>query len=82
MSAPISFTTGPFAGWTVRGELKELQKADMGRKYVDKAPFQGIPDYKYDQVWTKGSQASRPAPCSPTTVLPRVQQWDRTTVGA
>lgn len=31
---PITFTTGQFAGDTIRVELKELQKADSGRKFV------------------------------------------------
>jgi len=31
---PITFTTGQFAGNTIRVELKELQKANSGRKFV------------------------------------------------
>lgn len=31
---PIRFTTGQFAGCTIRMVLQEIQKADLGRKYV------------------------------------------------
>ena len=31
---PISFVSGQFAGNTVRAELHEIQKADLGRKWV------------------------------------------------
>ena len=31
---PIYFTQGPFEGRTVRAELLEIQKADLGRKSV------------------------------------------------
>ncbi|KZT04936.1 uncharacterized protein LAESUDRAFT_727507 [Laetiporus sulphureus 93-53] len=33
---PISFTAGQYAGRTLRAELEELQKADLGRKYARK----------------------------------------------
>ncbi|OCH91183.1 hypothetical protein OBBRIDRAFT_792583 [Obba rivulosa] len=33
---PVTFITGPFAGHTLRLELEELQKADLGRKYARK----------------------------------------------
>jgi len=36
---PIHFVGGQFAGQTVRAELHEVQKADLGRKYA--------PDYPY-----------------------------------
>jgi hypothetical protein len=29
---PIQFDTGEFAGQTIRAELQEIQKADLGRK--------------------------------------------------
>lgn len=29
---PVTFSEGPFAGMTIRAELIELQKADLGRK--------------------------------------------------
>lgn len=29
---PIHFSTGQFAGQTIRAELDEIQKADLGRK--------------------------------------------------
>jgi hypothetical protein len=31
---PIEFVTGQFAGFTMRAHLEELQKADLGRKFV------------------------------------------------
>lgn len=34
IGSPITFRTGPFAGLTLRVKLEELQKADLGRKYV------------------------------------------------
>jgi hypothetical protein len=34
IGAPLNFTTGQFTGKHVRAELIELQKADLGRKYV------------------------------------------------
>ncbi|KXN85322.1 hypothetical protein AN958_11422 [Leucoagaricus sp. SymC.cos] len=42
---PITFTTGQFAGDTIRVELRELQKADSGRKYakVDRRPLDPPP---------------------------------------
>jgi hypothetical protein len=30
---PIHFQAGDFAGRTIRAELREVQKADVGRKY-------------------------------------------------
>ncbi|KAI0700208.1 velvet factor-domain-containing protein [Cytidiella melzeri] len=32
----VTFSEGPFAGLTIRAELTELQKADLGRKYARK----------------------------------------------
>jgi hypothetical protein len=34
IGAPLHFTTGQFTGKHVRAELIELQKADLGRKFV------------------------------------------------
>lgn len=34
INKPIHFTSGQFAGQTVRAELHEIQKANLGRKYV------------------------------------------------
>ena len=34
IGTPLQFTTGQFIGKNVRAELIELQKADLGRKYV------------------------------------------------
>lgn len=59
MSAPTSFTTGPFAGWTIRGELIELQKADMGRKYgqKDRRPLDPPPvlQLRFYRVFNNGT---------------------------
>lgn len=38
IGAPLHFTTGQFIGKHVRAELIELQKADLGRKYVPHHP--------------------------------------------
>ncbi|KAH9851327.1 velvet factor-domain-containing protein [Lenzites betulinus] len=45
LGQPTSFTSGPFDGLTVRVELKEIQKADIGRKYAskDKRPLDPPP---------------------------------------
>ncbi|EGO01174.1 hypothetical protein SERLA73DRAFT_179274 [Serpula lacrymans var. lacrymans S7.3] len=42
---PIPFESGQFAGQTVRAELVEVQKADLGRKYarVDRRPLDPPP---------------------------------------
>jgi len=38
---PVHFVTGQFAGQTIRAELEELQKADLGRKFgsIDRRPL-------------------------------------------
>ncbi|KAI0351933.1 hypothetical protein OH77DRAFT_1523819 [Trametes cingulata] len=42
---PVSFSSGLFAGRTIRVELEEIQKADLGRKYArkDKRPLDPPP---------------------------------------
>ncbi|THU88104.1 hypothetical protein K435DRAFT_680440 [Dendrothele bispora CBS 962.96] len=42
---PIRFTSGQFSGRTIRAELEEIQKADLGRKYakVDRRPLDPPP---------------------------------------
>lgn len=42
---PIRFVSGPFEGRTIRAELREIQKADLGRKYarVDRRPLDPPP---------------------------------------
>ncbi|THU96916.1 hypothetical protein K435DRAFT_616575, partial [Dendrothele bispora CBS 962.96] len=35
---PIRFTSGQFSGRTIRAELEEIQKADLGRKPLDPPP--------------------------------------------
>ncbi|KAL0946255.1 hypothetical protein HGRIS_012510 [Hohenbuehelia grisea] len=45
LGKPIHFATGQFAGHTIRAELQEIQKADLGRKYarVDRRPLDPPP---------------------------------------
>ncbi|KAK7460799.1 hypothetical protein VKT23_008728 [Stygiomarasmius scandens] len=45
MGRPIRFTSGQFSGRTIRAELQEIQKADLGRKYakVDRRPLDPPP---------------------------------------
>ena len=40
---PILFASGQFAGQAVRAELRELQQANLGRKYVLCSPLIGDP---------------------------------------
>ncbi|PCH44071.1 hypothetical protein WOLCODRAFT_26483 [Wolfiporia cocos MD-104 SS10] len=42
---PVAFAAGPYAGRTIRAELDELQKADVGRKYgrKDRRPIDPPP---------------------------------------
>ena len=35
IGSPICFCTGPFAGKTIRAQIFEVQKADLGRKCAD-----------------------------------------------
>ncbi|EMD37537.1 hypothetical protein CERSUDRAFT_114167 [Gelatoporia subvermispora B] len=41
----VTFAAGPFAGHTIRAELEEIQKADLGRKYAckDRRPLDPPP---------------------------------------
>ncbi|KAI9458516.1 velvet factor-domain-containing protein [Boletus coccyginus] len=45
INIPIHFASGSFAGQTIRAELTEVQKADLGRKYarVDRRPLDPPP---------------------------------------
>ncbi|KAI6038581.1 velvet factor-domain-containing protein [Pisolithus marmoratus] len=45
INRPIHFVSGYFQGQTIRAELKEIQKADLGRKYarVDRRPLDPPP---------------------------------------
>jgi len=45
INLPIHFDSGSFAGQTIRAELTEIQKADLGRKYarVDRRPLDPPP---------------------------------------
>ncbi|EMD36421.1 hypothetical protein CERSUDRAFT_115434 [Gelatoporia subvermispora B] len=36
IDTPVTYTSGPFAGRKIRAQLVEVQKADLGRKYVRK----------------------------------------------
>jgi hypothetical protein len=42
IGAPLHFTTGQFIGKHIRAELIELQKADLGRKYVPRHPILSV----------------------------------------
>jgi hypothetical protein len=42
IGTPLHFTTGQFIGKHVRAELIELQKADLGRKYVPQSPLLSV----------------------------------------
>ena len=42
IGSPLHFTTGQFTGKHVRAELIELQKADLGRKYVPHHPLLSV----------------------------------------
>ncbi|KAH7920430.1 hypothetical protein BV22DRAFT_1098145 [Leucogyrophana mollusca] len=56
---PIDFTTGQFVGQTIRAELVEIQKADLGRKYarVDRRPLDPPPvvQLKLYHVYHRGT---------------------------
>ncbi|KAF8345946.1 velvet factor-domain-containing protein [Amanita rubescens] len=45
IGSPVTFLSGKFSGKTVRTELQEIQKADLGRKYakVDRRPLDPPP---------------------------------------
>ncbi|EMD37615.1 hypothetical protein CERSUDRAFT_114268 [Gelatoporia subvermispora B] len=36
IGAPVTFAFGPLAGYTIRGELEKMQKAESGRKFTQK----------------------------------------------
>ncbi|EMD37272.1 hypothetical protein CERSUDRAFT_49882, partial [Gelatoporia subvermispora B] len=36
IGGPVTFSFGPLTGYTIRGELEELQKAEFGRKFTQK----------------------------------------------
>ncbi|KAH7912862.1 velvet factor-domain-containing protein [Hygrophoropsis aurantiaca] len=56
---PIQFIAGQFEGQTIRAELVEIQKADLGRKYarVDRRPLDPPPvvQLKLYQVYNHGT---------------------------
>ncbi|KAF8878095.1 velvet factor-domain-containing protein [Infundibulicybe gibba] len=60
MGRPIHFATGQFAGQTIRAELHEVQKADLGRKYarVDRRPLDPPPvvQLRLFQVFQAGTE--------------------------
>lgn len=47
IGAPLHFTTGQFTGKHVRAELIELQKADLGRKYVRHSCYSHTASHTY-----------------------------------
>ncbi|PSR84103.1 hypothetical protein PHLCEN_2v5531 [Hermanssonia centrifuga] len=57
---PVTFSTGQFEGRTLRAELIELQKADLGRKYArkDRRPLDPPPvvQLKLFEVFNHGTQ--------------------------
>ncbi|KAG9313768.1 velvet factor-domain-containing protein [Chiua virens] len=61
INLPIQFVSGSFAGKTLRAELTEIQKADLGRKYarVDRRPLDPPPVVllKLYQVFNHGTEA-------------------------
>ncbi|KAF9810984.1 hypothetical protein IEO21_06741 [Rhodonia placenta] len=56
---PVTFVTGQFAGHTLRAELEELQKADLGRKYArkDRRPLDPPPvvQFRLFEVFNHGT---------------------------
>ncbi|KAF8909637.1 velvet factor-domain-containing protein [Gymnopilus junonius] len=58
---PIYFSSGPFQGRTVRMELQEIQKANLGRKYarVDRRPLDPPPvvHLRMFEIHNPGSEA-------------------------
>ncbi|KAI0763493.1 velvet factor-domain-containing protein [Trametes elegans] len=59
--APVSFTSGFFAGRTLRVELEEIQKADLGRKYLDVS--RSSPDGRVQEVAVDPEFATLGAVC-------------------
>ncbi|KAG6333467.1 hypothetical protein ID866_5616 [Astraeus odoratus] len=61
INQPIHFASGHFEDQTVRAELKEIQKADLGRKYarVDRRPLDPPPvvQLRLYQVFNYGTDA-------------------------
>ncbi|KAI6126719.1 velvet factor-domain-containing protein [Pisolithus sp. B1] len=59
VNRPIHYVSGHFQGQTIRAELKEIQKADLGRKYarVDRRPLDPPPvvQLKLYQVFNYGT---------------------------
>ncbi|EAU84100.2 hypothetical protein CC1G_06962 [Coprinopsis cinerea okayama7 len=64
INKPMYFETGQFAGRTMRAELVEIQKADLGRKYarVDRRPLDPPPvvQYKLFEVQEDGIEREVP----------------------
>ncbi|KIK97944.1 hypothetical protein PAXRUDRAFT_9873 [Paxillus rubicundulus Ve08.2h10] len=61
INLPIQFVSGSFQGQTIRAELTEIQKADLGRKYarVDRRPLDPPPVVllKLYQVFNYGTES-------------------------
>ncbi|KIJ63591.1 hypothetical protein HYDPIDRAFT_155743 [Hydnomerulius pinastri MD-312] len=61
INLPIHYVSGYFEGQTIRAELSEIQKADLGRKYarVDRRPLDPPPvvQLKLFQVFNHGTEA-------------------------
>ncbi|OCH85121.1 hypothetical protein OBBRIDRAFT_763355 [Obba rivulosa] len=62
IDSPATFISGEFAGRTIRGELVEVQKADLGRKYArkDRRPLDPPPvvQLKLFEVFGHGLSSS------------------------
>ncbi|OCH91383.1 hypothetical protein OBBRIDRAFT_886999 [Obba rivulosa] len=62
IDSPVTFISGEFAGRTIRGELVEVQKADLGRKYArkDRRPLDPPPvvQLKLSEVFDHGTPSS------------------------
>jgi hypothetical protein len=86
---PIHFMSGQFAGQTIRAELYEVQKADLGRKCVSRNLFASSSFYllKFPtllhlrQVRPSRSPTTRSTACSVTSPLSSVQCWNRAADG-
>ena len=59
IGAPLNFSTGQFSGKHVRAELIELQKADLGRKYVSNPVVPSRPRPRHAQTHSRDSFLNR-----------------------
>jgi hypothetical protein len=74
---PIRFAAGQFAGRTVRAELCEVQKADLGRKWV---PYKSRPQFNHAEQGIKSKkicEGGSPTPRSPPRGAASIFRHDR-----